>query len=159
MAHKRIVICAKGGGGKDYLKKLMSERGFVAEVSYTTRPKRSNEIEGVHYHYITPEEFQQKIIAGEFYQWKEFNGWRYGTTITEWNSKDLFIMTPSGITEITPEDRKQCLIIYIDIAEDVRKERLAARVDADATDRRLTADELDFKDFKDYDIRITNPDF
>jgi dephospho-CoA kinase len=49
--------------------------------------------------------------------------------------------------------------VYIDIDEDVRKERLLKRNDVDNVERRLNADHLDFLNFTDYNHSITNPLF
>src|SRR5690625_7232087 len=52
-------------------------------TSATTRPPRENETDGVEYHFLSHEEFQQKIDADEFLEWEEvFNGNRYGTLRT-----------------------------------------------------------------------------
>jgi len=71
----------------------------------------------------------------------------------------LFIMTPSGISKLKPEDREESFIVYIDIPEKVRRERLLKRNDADNVERRLAADDKDFENFIDFDSRITDPDF
>lgn len=155
----KICIVGGGGSGKDYLKKLFESRGFIREVSYTTRPMRDNEQEGVDYHYVTEEKFSSMVDAGKFLQHKSFRGWRYGTTVEGWNKASLFIMTPEGVVDLSAELRATCTIIYLDIDENIRRKRLSERNDADDTERRLNADREQFKDFKDYDIRITNPDF
>lgn len=48
-------------------------------VSATTRPPRPGEIDGTHYHFLSPERFGELIDAGEFLEWAEFGGYRYGT--------------------------------------------------------------------------------
>ena len=69
-------------------------------------------------------------------------------------------MTPHGISHVDPVDRKECTIIYLDIDKDIRLRRLTARNDSnDKIERRLEADESDFKYFNDYDIKITDPNF
>ena len=95
----------------------------------------------------------------EFYEYVSFNNWSYGTTVKQFYNDDVFIMTPYGISKIKEEDRKNCFIIYIDIDLETRKERLSKRSDADSVDRRLIADEQDFKDFTNYDIKISTPNF
>lgn len=54
--------------------------GFSRVVTTTTRPPRPGELDGVHYHFLTPEQFDAKIAAGAFLEW----AWvhqknRYGT--------------------------------------------------------------------------------
>ena len=69
-------------------------------------------------------------------------------------------MTPKGISHINPIDRKECTIIYLDISEEVRRERLMARyMPGDTIERRIEADEKDFANFKDYDLVINNSNF
>ena len=65
-------------------------------------------------------------------------------------------MTPKGISSIKEEDRKESIIIYINADEETRRARLSQRKDADDVERRIKADEQDFKDFDDFDITINN---
>jgi guanylate kinase len=57
------------------------------------------------------------------------------------------------------EDRASSLVVYFDIDEDIRKQRISLRSDADTVERRLEADNRDFYRFENYDLVITNPDF
>lgn len=155
----RIIIVGRGGSGKDFLKKKYENANFTTAISHTTRPRRSNEIYGRDYFYVTETAFRQFIANGDLQEFDQFNGWFYGTSLYEWNSSQIFIKTPRGVEKIDKDDRKNCLIIYLDIAEDIRRERLLKRQDADDVERRIQADERDFKDFKDYDVRIDNPFF
>lgn len=156
---RRIIIAGKGGSGKDYLVKLLKEKDLVYSVSHTSRPPRDNEFNGVDYYFITYEEAMRMANAGEFYEWVEFNEWFYGTSLDEFYRANLFIMTPSGIEKLKPEDRKESFIIFIDIDENILRERLAGRNDADKAERRIDADREDFKNFSDFDCIIKNPNF
>lgn len=156
---RRIVLVGKAASGKDYARKLFTDRNFKHAISYTTRPARVGEIDGVDYYFITEEKFKEMIAKDEFYEYVSFNNWFYGTSKKQFHTDDIFIMTPYGISKIKPEDRKNTLIMFFDIPYDIRRKRLMERSDADSVDRRLLADDQDFKDFKDYDIRITDPEF
>jgi guanylate kinase len=48
-------------------------------VSATTRPPRSNEREGIDYHFVTANEFQARLEAGDFLEWASYGGYLYGT--------------------------------------------------------------------------------
>jgi guanylate kinase len=157
--HKRIILVGKAASGKDFTRTLLSNKGFKYAVSYTTRPAREGEVEGEDYFFKSEEEFIDMMEAGEFYEYVSFNNWHYGTTVKQFFKDDVFIMTPYGVSKIHEDDRKKCFIIYFDIEESVRKERLMLRSDADTVDRRLAADENDFKNFVDFDLRITNHNF
>lgn len=160
MDKKRIIFVGKAASGKDYARKQMENMGFSYCVSHTTRPPREEEIKGIDYHFISLDSaIHHYIEKNLFYEYVQFNGWIYGTSLEEFAKSDIFIMTPSGISKLKNEDRKESFIVYIDIPESIRKERLSKRNDADSVDRRLAADEKDFENFTDFDHRITDPDF
>ena len=154
---KRIILVGKGGSGKDHLRKMLEEKGFKYCVSHTTRPIRDGEENGKDYWYINSSELPE--MADKFYEGVYFNDWFYGTSLEEFHSSNLFIMTPKGISKVKPEDRKESVILYINIDEETRKKRLENRRDADTVNRRLEADFQDFYDFTDYDLEISNPTF
>ena len=157
----RIVLCGKAASGKDHMRKVLGSRGFRYGVSYTTRPPREGEVNGRDYHFISINEFEALLKDGYWYEWVEFNGWYYGTSQDQFHKDcDLFIMTPIGVSKIHPEDRLNTTIIYLDIDLETRKSRLTQRdMPGDSMERRIMADEADFKQFTDFDIRITNTDF
>jgi guanylate kinase len=158
--HKRIVLVGKAASGKDHLRKRFESRGFNYAVTYTTRPPREGEVNGKDYYFISEDEAKTLIESNFFYEYVIFNEWVYGTSNAEFYSKDLFIMTPAGVSRIKPEDRQNSFIIYMDIEMSIRMTRLANRnMPGDSMSRRIKADEMDFTDFNDYDLRITNSDF
>lgn len=161
--NKRIILVGKAGSGKDYMRKKLESRNFKYAVSYTTRPPREGEVHGRDYFFISEEEAKKMVDNYEFFEYVLFNGWLYGTTLKQWSQADgddVFIMTPTGLSHVGEEDRKDCLVIFVDISIDIRRERLMKRdMPGDSIERRIQADEDDFKDFTNYDIKITNPDF
>jgi guanylate kinase len=160
MQHKRIILAGPGASGKDHMRKLLESRGFRYAVSYTTRPPRPGEVDGKDYFFISQEECQRMKEADEFYEAIDFNGWTYGTSMQQFYEDDVFIMTPSGIEHIKPEDRQNSFIMYFNIDESIRKERLEQRVmPGHSVEARLQADRDLFENFTDYDIVITNPKF
>lgn len=153
----KIVIVGRGGSGKDFLRKKFEERGFKYCVSYTSRPIREGEENGRDYRFTTVEYFRDNAL--DFYEIDEFNSWKYGTLTKDFKESNLFIMTPRGVNNIKPEDRRKCFVIFIDPPREIIKERLTQRKDADSADRRIEADDKDFFEFSNYDIKITNHDF
>jgi len=77
-----IVISAPSGAGKTTLCKRLLQISplFTYSVSFTTRPPRKNEIEGVDYCFVSYEEFKKMIERGEFVEWAEVHGQLYGTS-------------------------------------------------------------------------------
>ena len=57
--------------------------GLELSVSATTRPPRSGEEDGREYHFLTPEEFDQRVEAGDFVEHAVYAGNRYGTLRSE----------------------------------------------------------------------------
>lgn len=77
-----FVVSAPAGTGKTTLvQKLCKEFSTVLQsVSYTTRPKRYNEASGDHYHFVTKDTFEKKIIEEEFLEYVKLYGDYYGTS-------------------------------------------------------------------------------
>ena len=158
--HKRIILAGPGASGKDHMRKLLESKGFKYAVSYTTRPPRPGEVDGKDYFFLSQEQCQSMKDNDEFYEAIDFNGWTYGTSNKQFYEDDVFIMTPSGIAHIKPDDRNTSFIMYFDIDEAIRKERLEARVmPGHSVEARLQADRDLFEGFSDFDIKITDPNF
>jgi len=71
--------------GKGTVIRLLLDRfpRMALSVSATTRRPRPGETAGVDYHFLSPEEFQARIDAGDFLEWAEYAGNRYGTLRSE----------------------------------------------------------------------------
>ena len=156
---RRIILAGKGASGKDYLRCMIQSRGFRYSVSHTTRPPRTGEINGRDYYFIEMDIAEKMIISGEFIEHTLFNGWVYGTSRDEFQRSELFILTPSGISQLSEGDRRDSFIIYIDVDEDTRRKRMSERRDADSVERRIEADEKDFRHFSDFDCIINSSCF
>jgi len=80
-----IVISGPSGSGKgtvvEQLRKIYPNAGV--SVSATTRQKRTGEVDGVHYHYKSREEFEKLIESGEVLEHTTYNGNYYGTLRSE----------------------------------------------------------------------------
>ena len=76
-----LVLSAPSGAGKTTLaRRLIGENpGSVFSVSYTTRKPRGREQDGVDYHFVDAQLFQQKIENGDFVEWAEVHGHFYGS--------------------------------------------------------------------------------
>lgn len=86
MGKKIITISAPSGSGKTTIIKHMLEKfsqlGFA--ISATSRKPRGNEVNGIEYFFLTPEEFKKKIDNKEFVEWEEVYKDRfYGTLKSE----------------------------------------------------------------------------
>jgi guanylate kinase len=77
-----LVLAGPAGSGKSTLcdRLVAANMGFTRVVTSTTRSPRAGEVQGVHYHFFSPEEFDARVAAGEFLEWAWVHGdRRYGT--------------------------------------------------------------------------------
>lgn len=77
-----FIVSAPSGAGKTSLLKALTDNSARAKVSvsYTTRSKRNGEVEGIHYHFVTPERFEAMLESGDFLEQATVFGNRYGTS-------------------------------------------------------------------------------
>ena len=80
-----IILSAPSGTGKTTLVGRLEERvpGLVRSRSYTSRVPRPGEVDGVDYHFVAPDRFRGMIEGGEFLEWADVFGRRYGTGAAE----------------------------------------------------------------------------
>ena len=80
-----FVITGPSGVGKGTLIRTLLERVPELElaVSATTRRPRPGEVDGVDYHFLTDDEFERRVQAGEFVEHARYSGRRYGTLRSE----------------------------------------------------------------------------
>jgi guanylate kinase len=80
-----ILMMAPTGSGKgslvSHVQKVFPQ--ITHTVSCTTREKRPHEVEGVHYYFISREEFERRVSCRDFVEWAEYGGNLYGTLRTE----------------------------------------------------------------------------
>jgi len=167
--NEKVIILGKSGSGKDFLMRKLVEKGLNPCLKWTTRPQRRFEQQGVTYNFVTDSEFTQSINEDKFLAYqtfivtpenKDIETWYYGITKEEFNNAQVFIMTPGEFSKLTSEMRKKCFVVYLDIDRKVRESRLHNREDKnDSIKRRLDSDEIDFQELKDYDLKITDPEF
>lgn len=159
--HKRIILVGPAAAGKDFLKKKFKNRGFILDTSYTTRSPREGEVDGIDYHFTDLKTFEHGIKNDWFYERVKHGEYYYATGNTEWNECDIFIMETEGIAAITPEDRKSCFVIYLNIPEHerIRRMRMERKWEYPKIQERLDQDKEKFSTFKDYDLLITDPKF
>jgi guanylate kinase len=161
---EKLIILGHSGSGKDHLRKELVKSGLKYSPKFTTRPKRDFEIEGQDYNFIDYNLYVELYKNGKVKTSQSFvinkANWYYGITKENWENNQLFIMTPNELSQISEEDRKSSFVVYLNIDQSIRKERLLERNDNnDSIDRRIVADGEDFKGFMDYDLSITDPEF
>lgn len=108
-----IIISGTTCAGKGtVIKRLLANHNdIVLSTSYTSRPKRDSEVDGVDYYFVTPEEFERKIKNGDFLEYAQVQyGAYYGTP-----KKEVLELLNSGkdvILEIDVQGAKQIKELY-----------------------------------------------
>lgn len=151
-----LVITGKTASGKDLIvNTLTSSHGFKKIITYTTRPMRKGEIQDITYHFISEEDFNQKINDGFFAEYRfyntEFGTWYYGTALEDLENADdktVIILTPQGFRDVIGKLSNKPISIYIYANNSTIKKRLVQRCDdKNEAQRRLEHDNINFKDF------------
>ena len=158
-----IVLAGKSASGKNSVAKKLEEHGYETIVTYTTRPKRKGEKQDITYHFISDEEFKQKIEEGSFAEYQsyntEFDVWYYGTSFEDLknaNDKSVIILEPQSYRDIKDElSDKNITCIYLYANSSTIKKRLEKRGDnPNEIIRRMESDNEDFKGFENEVDRI-----
>lgn len=149
-----VIIMGKTSSGKDtVVNELISKYGFRKRVTYTTRPMRDGEKQDITYHFITEDDFKQKIREDFFAEYKsydtEFGIWYYGVALEDVENADdktVIILTPDGYRDVIKKVKNKPKSIYIYANNSTIKERLINRGDdPKEAQRRLEHDNIVFK--------------
>lgn len=150
-----IVLIGESGSGKDTVQKQLVENfGYRKIVTYTTRPPRDGEVDGVDYHFISEKEFREKKRRNEFGETAEYRGWQYGSAIKDYADNAVIILTPSGFRKVQRRITTPLMSVYVRVPRRERLIRILKRGDdiEEAYRRSLSdvgmfdgiADEVDF---------------
>lgn len=163
-----FVISAPSGAGKTTLinRLLESESSFMFSISTTTRPRRRGESDGVHYHFVSKEEFNKMIENDEFVEWAEVYGNYYGTTkkevdrIRKSGKIPLFDVDIQGSRSLKKQIQEGVFIFIIPPSSEVLKKRLVGREteDNEQLSLRLTNAYKEIAEYVNFDYVIINCD-
>lgn len=169
MAGKAIIFCAPSGSGKTtivkHLLKNNPDLGF--SISASTRDKRGRtEQDGKDYHFLTPDEFKEKIINHEFIEWEEvYEGNYYGTLKSEidrvWNEGKnvIFDVDVKGGLKLKEYFGKHALAIFVKVPTmEILEQRLRDRgtESPDSLSRRLFKAKFEMSLQNEFDVVLVN---
>ena len=163
------IISAPSGAGKTSLVRelLAREPGLTLSVSHTTRPLRPGEEQGVHYHFVSPEQFQAMIAAGAFLEYARVFDNFYGTSqaaVTQQlhNGQDVIVEIDwQGARQLLQLFPEAVTIFILPPSRGVLEQRLRARgQDSEAIiARRMQEARADISHYTEYDYLLVNDDF
>jgi len=133
---KLVVISGCSGVGKGTVLGIMMEKrtDLAFSVSATTRAPRPNEIDGVHYYFVTKERFEEMIEAGEFLEYDAHAANYYGTPRGQAEEKMarghvLLDIEPKGAEQVKKADPEAVLIFIMPPSMEELEKRLRGRGD------------------------------
>jgi guanylate kinase len=170
MKTKMILVAAPSGAGKSsFLDLIVKELTSLEDVvTYTTRSMRSNESEGIHYHFISQSDFEKKVTDGFFVEWAKVHSNYYGTSYESieatWKRDKVVIMDldVQGVETFKskyPNDLKTIFIMPPSL-EELRR-RIIKRDNKIPNDLelRIKNAEIEIKMASSYDFQLINDDF
>ena len=166
-----VLLSGVSGAGKDTIKKELMKRleNVTSMPSYTDRSPRPGEVNGEIYHFITTEEFEEKIKQDEFYEYSVHHEHYYGTSKKVLNEKvkegkiivkDIEVNGTENLLKLLKDDIK-IVTIFLRVPKDELRRRLENRIEkASIKEIELRLNRFDFEESKIgmYDYVLKNDD-
>ncbi|MGH1364146.1 MAG: guanylate kinase [Calditrichia bacterium] len=163
-----VAFSAPSGSGKSTICRLLLDRNprFRLSISATTRSPRHNEENGVHYFFLSMEDFKAKVEAGEFLEYEEVFGRCYGTlkstvdSLLEQRQVVLFDIDVKGALNVR-KAYPDALLVFIKppSLEELKRRLIGRNTDKmDEIERRLKRIDLEYEVAKHFDHVIINDD-
>ena len=164
-----FVVSAPSGAGKTTLCQAVTRRvsRIRHSVSYTTRPRRAQEVDGVHYSFVDEEEFRTMVAEGEFVEWAQVHNQFYGTSRRRLdetlNGGDdiLLDIDVQGARQLKHGIPESILIFILPPSPEELERRLVGRGSdsGDTIQGRLTRARDEISEYRNYRYVIVNDDF
>ena len=124
--NEHVVLCLMGktASGKDTLANKLCERtGLHNIVSYTTRPRRTNE--GDTHIFISDDEYQVLENSGRIATFTQIGQYKYCCTIDQLYDGDVYVIDPVGVQNLRKLNlpNVRLVTIYVNTPDDIRKDR------------------------------------
>lgn len=165
-----VILSGVSGAGKDTIKKELMKRmkDVVTLPSFTSRNPRPGEEEGNQYHFITKEEFEEKIKNNEFYEYDLHHENYYGTSKKLLNDKiasgkiivkDIEVNGTENLVKLLKNDTK-IISIFLKVEKEELRKRLIERGQNTEEEIEIRLARLKYEEskIKDYDYVIKNND-
>lgn len=162
--HVLMCVMAESAAGKDKLVNELCNRNHLTQlISYTTRARRANE-DDTHI-FVDEETYQQMKDDNNIAAYTYINGNHYWSTINQLYESDFYVIDPRGVESLKALNlpNLHLVTVYVNVPEDVRKERAKLRGDdMNVYRNRCLSEREQFRDMKknmNVDYVVPNVDF
>ena len=162
--HVLMCVMAESAAGKDRLVNELCNRNHLTQlISYTTRARRANE-DDTHI-FVNEETYQQMKDDNNIAAYTYINGNHYWSTINQLYESDFYVIDPRGIESLKALNlpKLHLITVYVNVPEDIRKERARLRGDdMNVYRNRCLSEREQFRDMKknmNVDYVVPNVDF
>jgi guanylate kinase len=154
-----IVLLGDSCAGKSSIEEELVDRGFNRIISYTTRPKRDYEVDGIHYHFISTEKFSDMFKNNRLAEHTQYNGWYYGIAKEDCINDAIVVVEPNGFRQLKNNNNLNIISFYIAVDERERVIRMMERGDnVMESFRRIISDQGSFNGIEnEVDHVVSNP--
>lgn len=164
-----LVVSAPSGAGKSSLVKALVEAmpEVGVSISHTTRPMRSGEVNGVHYHFVDDAIFQSMVEEGAFVEHAEVFGNSYGTARSSvemplHQGRDLILEIDwQGARQVKAMFPEALSVFIVPPGIESLRQRLEARGqdDAEVIELRMAEARAEMSHWREFDYLVVNDDF
>lgn len=164
-----LILVGESASGKSTLAGLVEKNtNFSRIVTYTTRPPRNGEKDGVDYHFINYAKFEKMIAENKFIENAAYREWMYGTAINfNKDENKVVVLTPAGArafrqyVQNRPELELKLFVVYLEVDRRSRLIKLLERGDdIEEAYRRSLSDVGQFDAFwREADYVLQNPSY
>lgn len=164
-----LVIASPSGAGKSSISRALfaQDKNISLSVSVTTRQRRTDEIDGTHYHFIDVPTFEKMRDEGDLLEWAEVHGNYYGTPRSKVEEslsagRDiLFDIDYQGTLQLYEKCREDMVTVFIlppSITELRNRLERRAQDSAETIERRLRNARVEMEHYNEYDYVLVNED-
>ena len=161
-----VILSSPSGVGKTTLTKKIQQKyqSFKLSVSHTTRSPRSNEVDGVDYHFVSKKEFERLINKKKFYEYAKIFENYYGTlkqNVDETILKNdiIFDIDWQGTKQLSKYKNLKLIKIYLitENKEELKKRLINRNQNTEKeVEKRFNSFDEDIKHWSDYDYILIN---
>lgn len=140
-----ILVGASASGKTVTALDLQKRYGFKKAITTTTRKMREGEINGVHYFFISVDEFKKRLNEHKFVESSLYNGNYYGCGVDQISDDKVVVLDPNGLHSFLKLKDKNIVSFLLICDEKKRKERMNERGDEkEKISERIQNDKVDF---------------